>query len=362
MEPYEPSTSIWASLRPLFAIVAIVAAGVGIVTIASSLGSSIGDRLASDDTSVTVEPGVAITVEIPAGSTGQDIAAILEENGVVASAAEFEATIRSEGLDGSLRAGSYDLETGMAPRAVASIMAAGPVVQVYDITIREGLRVTEILDVLAEGSGIDRSEFETALFGGGVDTSIVEIPESSTFADWEGLLFPDTYRFSEAATAGDILNRMASTMEQRMDAVDWSELEAAGYTQYQGIIIASLVEAEVRVPDERSLVSSVIENRLTDGQLLQIDATVLYGLGTRDPALFNNEDDSPYNTYLEAGLPPTPIAAPGLASLQAAASPADTVFRYYVLADENGAHAFAETFEEHLVNVAAAREAGLLGG
>lgn len=361
MEPYEPRTSTWATLRPLFAIIAIVLAGVGIVTVAGSLGSSVGERFATDDTSVDVEPGIPVTVEIPSGSTGEDIAEILQENGVIASAAEFEATVRAEGLDGSLRAGTYELETGMASRDVARLMASGPAVQVYDITIREGLRVMEILDVLAEGSGIERSVFEEALLGGDVSTSIIEIPESPSFADWEGLLFPDTYRFSEAATASDILSRMASTMEQRMNAVDWSELEARGFTPYQGIIIASLIESEVRVASERELVASVVENRLEDGQLLQIDATVLYGMGTRDPAEFNNEFDTPYNTYLFEGLPPTPIAAPGLASLQAAADPADTEFRYYVLADESGAHAFAETFEEHLVNVAAAREAGLLG-
>ena len=360
MQPNEPRPSTWASLRPLFAIAAVVLAGVGIVTVASALGSSLGERLASDDTHITVEPGIPVAIEIPAGSTGEDIAQILEENGVVASAAEFEATVRAEGLDGSLRAGSYDLETGMDPRDVVRIMAAGPVVRVF--TVPEGLRITEILDVLSEGSGIDRTDFESALLGGSVETSIVEIPDSPTFADWEGLLFPDTYRFSEAATASDILNRMASTMEQRMAAVDWSDLEARGYSQYEGIIIASLIESEVRVADERELVSSVIENRLSDGQLLQIDATVLYGMDTRDPAEFNNEFESPYNTYQNAGLPPTPISAPGLASLRAAAQPADTPFRYYVLADESGAHAFAETFEEHLVNVAAAREAGLLGG
>ena len=216
--------------------------------------------------------------------------------------------------------------------------------------------------MLAEGSGIDRVAFESALLSGAVTTTVTEVDAELSLAAWEGLLFPDTYRFSEQADASDILNRMASTMEQRMDSIDWGPLEAAGFTRYQGVIMASLIESEVRVAAERPIVSSVLRNRLDDGQRLEIDATVLYGLDTRDPALFNNESESPYNTYRVDGLPPTPISAPGLASLQAAAAPAETDFRYYVLADENGAHAFAVTFEEHLANVERSREAGLLGG
>src|SRR5690606_14570458 len=112
----------------------------------------------------------------------------------------------------------------------------------------------------------------------------------------------------------DILQRMASTMEERVASVDWGDLEDAGFDVYEGIVIASLIESEVRVADERPIVSSVIANRLADGMPLQIDATVLFALDTRDPAEFNNEVDSPYNTYQVAGLPPTPIAGPGLAA------------------------------------------------
>jgi UPF0755 protein len=362
MQPTEPTPSVWRTLRPLFAIAGIVAAGVALVTVAANLGERVGTSLASDETVTTVEPGIPVTVEIPNGASGERIGEILQENGVIASAAEFEATVRVEGLDNSLRAGSYDLETGMESSEVVAILSSGPTIAVYDITVREGLRVTEVLDVLAEGSGIDRVAFESSLLSGLVTTTVTEINAELGLSAWEGLLFPDTYRFSEQADATDILNRMASTMEQRMDSVDWSALEASGLTRYEGVILASLIESEVRVAEERPIVSSVLRNRIADGQRLEIDATVLYGLDTRDAALFNNESDSPYNTYRVDGLPPTPISAPGLASLQAAAQPADTEFRYYVLADESGAHAFAVTFDEHLVNVERSRAAGLLGG
>ena len=362
MQPTEPTPSVWRTLRPLFAIAGIVAAGVALVTVAANLGERVRTSLASDETVTTVEPGIPVTVEIPSGASGERIGELLQENGVIASAAEFEATVRVEGLDNSLRAGSYDLETGMESSEVVAIVSSGPTTAVYDITVREGLRVTEILDVLAEGSGIDRVAFESSLLSGLVTTTVTEINAELGLSAWEGLLFPDTYRFSEQADATDILNRMASTMEQRMDSVDWGALEASGLTRYEGVILASLIESEVRVAEERPIVSSVLRNRIADGQRLEIDATVLYGLDTRDAALFNNESESPYNTYRVDGLPPTPISAPGLASLQAAAQPADTEFRYYVLADESGAHAFAVTFDEHLVNVERSREAGLLGG
>ncbi len=145
-----------------------------------------------------------------------------------------------------------------------------------------------------------------------------------------------------------------------MAAVNWGDLEALGFSQYEGIIIASIIESEVRVAEERPLVSSVIQNRLGSEGFLEIDATVLYALGTRDIAQFDRSFDSPYNTYRYEGLPPTPIAVPGLASLQAAAAPAETEFFFYVLSSTDGSHTFSVTFEEHQAAIAKARADGVL--
>jgi UPF0755 protein len=186
------------------------------------------------------------------------------------------------------------------------------------------------------------------------------MPAEPTLQDWEGLLFPDTYEFAQTATPVEILQRMATTMEERVGSIDWSAWEELGYTPYQGIILASLIESEVRVDEERPIVSSVIHNRLAEQMPLDIDATVLYALGTRDAAEFDRDVDSPYNTYLNAGLPPTPIASPRLASLEAAAAPDATPYFFYVLSDTDGHHAFAETLDEHNANVAQAREDGVL--
>ena len=149
-------------------------------------------------------------------------------------------------------------------------------------------------------------------------------------------------------------------MEQRVGSIDWATLEAAGMTPYDGLKIASLIESEAQLDEERPTVSSVIHNRLNMGMKLDIDATVLYALGTDDPAQFDREVDSPYNTYLVNGLPPTPISTPSRASLEAAAAPAQTDFLYYVLSDLEGHHAFAATLDEHNANVAQSREDGVL--
>lgn len=348
---------------PLVVIALVVVAGFGVVAAARWLGGTVSEALTSSDEEVVsdVEPGVPIEVEIPSGSTAEDIGALLAEIGVVRSARQFEEAVDTAGVANSLKAGTFDLVTGMNPDAVINTLIAGPKVIVFDVTIREGLRVTEIIDVLSEASEIPREDFEEALFSGAVTTTLHEIPANPDFTDWEGLLFPDTYQFSEATTAADMLNRMSRTMQVRMDAVDWTEFEAAGFTRYEGIIIASLIESEVRVADERPLVSSVLRNRLEIGEILGIDASTLYAQQTRDPSEIDVDFDSPYNTRRYGGLPPGPISAPGLASLQAAAEPAETDFLYYVLSSEDGSHAFAETLEEHNANVAKAREDGLLG-
>jgi UPF0755 protein len=341
----------------------VVLAGFMVVGGASYLGRTVGNALGPGDVSdqpVDVEPGVPVTVEIPAGSSGQDIGAILAANGVVRSALEFEVAVRNVDAAQSLKAGTYEFMTLMEPDEVVAMLVSGPASPVFRATVVEGLRVEEILTALAESTTHEYQDYVDALLGGEVSTSIRQMPEEPTLSDWEGLLFPDTYEFSRSADPEDILQRMASTMEQRVNSIDWTAWEALGYTKYQGIVVASLIESEVRVAEERPTVSSVLHNRLADGIRLEIDATVLYALGTRDVAEFDREVDSPYNTYIASGLPPTPISAPGRASLEAAAAPAATGYYFYVLSDLEGRHAFAETFEEHQANVNQAREDGVL--
>lgn len=363
---FEPQSEqpIWSRLLKVVGILAGIAlAGLVVVGGASYLGRTVGDAVGSENSSdlpVNVVADQPVTIEIPPGSSGQDIGAILAANGVVRSALEFEVAVRNVDAAQRLQAGTYNLTTLMDPAEVVANIVAGPAPAVYRVTVIEGLRVEEILAFLGESTPHEFGDFEVALLDGSVSTSLREMPDDVTLRDWEGLLFPDTYEFSQSAGANDILQRLASTMEQRVNSVDWTAWEDLGHSVYEGIVLASLIEAEVLLDDERPVVSSVIHNRLAEGMKLDIDATVLYGLGTRDVADFDRELDSPYNTYIVGGLPPTPIATPGRSSLEAAAAPADTPFFFYVLADLDGNHAFAETLDEHINNVNQAREDGVL--
>ncbi len=333
-------------LAVLLAIVVVVAGGF-------TLARWVQERLpgfASDNPRVEVEPGLPVEVQIPRGATAREIGELLAARGVIRSAVEFEASVRLADAAGRLQAGRYDLETGMSTDQVIEELLAGPIVPTYWVTIREGLRIEEILAELEEHTPFGRDELEAALLSGRVTSALLAAEGAPTLQDWEGLLFPDTYQFAETAAVADVLTRLARTMEQRVDAIDWSEFEAAGFTKHEGLIVASLIEAETRVDEDRPLVSSVIRNRLERNMPLQIDATVLYALGERGIALTfaDLEVDSPYNTYLIDGLPPTPIAAPGRASLEAAASPATTDYLYYVLTSTDGSHSFTASYDEFL--------------
>jgi UPF0755 protein len=302
--------------------------------------------------------GSPVTVDIPKGSTARQIGVLLAERGIVSSAVAFELAVRSAGVAEQLQAGTYDLRTGMAAGDALDLLLAGPVDQAYRITVREGLRVGEILDSLAEQTPYSSEEFEQAL---GAVTSTLGLGGSDPVS-WEGGLFPDTYEISADASPAEILQRLATTMEERVGSIDWSALNDLGYDVRDGIVIASMVEAEAKLDEDRPLIASVVVNRLKIGMPLQIDATVLYALGERGVALTSKdlEVDSPYNTYVYGGLPPTPISAPGVASLRAAAAPAVSDYLYYVLTDSSGGHSFAATYEEFLAYKEQARRDGVI--
>ena len=359
-----PQEPVWARILKIGLAIGMVAlAAVLVIGGASYLGREVGAALGPEEVTsarIDVEPGQPVEIVIASGSSGQDIGAMLAAQGIVHSALEFEVAVRNVDAAQRLQAGTYALTTLMDPADVVAILVAGPAPAVYRVTVIEGLRVEEILVALAEITPHEYSEFEEALLDGDVVSSLRDMPEQPTLSDWEGLLFPDTYEFTRSADPVSILQRLASTMEQRVNSIDWSDWTALGYTEYEGIVLASLIEAEVLLDDERAIVSSVIHNRLAEGMKLDIDATVLYALSTRDVTRFDRTVESPYNTYVVIGLPPTPIASPGKASLAAAASPESTDYFFYVLADLDGNHAFAITLDEHINNVNQAREDGVL--
>lgn len=303
--------------------------------------------------------GEPVTVEIPSGSGTGDIAEILAEAGVIDNSAMFRLRARMDKIDGKLRSGTYELATGMEYDAVVEKLLAGPPIKYVEVTIPEGLTVEQIAARVEEKTGIPAAEI-VALALGQAEQFVAEHPylAGAYAGSLEGYLFPKTYRVVEGATAADVIDMMLDQFETEIAGVDMAYPNGRGMSLHQVVTLASMIEREARVADERPLVSSVIYNRLDRGMRLEIDATIEYVIKENRPRLLNKdlEIDSPYNTYKVNGLPPGPIASPGLASLQAAAAPAQTNFIYYVLTSKDGSHTFAETYAEFLVAKEKSRE------
>jgi UPF0755 protein len=303
--------------------------------------------------------GPKVTVEIPRGSSVARVASILDAKDVVTSARIFRVYVRVTGA-GDFQAGVYargELRREMDMRDAVEALEEGPVIEYQRLTVPEGQTLRQIAERVGKLPGRSGDRFLELANSGAVQSKYQ--PAGGSL---EGLLFPDTYNVAETEDEKAILSRMVTLFDRVADSARVrAGAKRLGITPYEAIVIASLIEEETKVADERRLVSAVIHNRLEKGMLLQIDATVLYALGAhKDRVLFSDlEIDSPYNTYKYPGLPPTPIAAMGGASLEAAVDPADEDYLYYVKTDTDGSHAFATTGEEHQRNVADARARGV---
>jgi UPF0755 protein len=310
-------------------------------------------------------PGEAFTVVIPPGSTVDDIVDLLSEERVVANPTVFRYYLRWRRVD-SFQAGEYTLVRNSSFDDVIATLEAGPAPERFDrFTVPEGLTVDEITARLADQiEGFDPDEVPGAL----IRMSTPWRPAG--IESWEGLLFPDTYEYRVTDEPQAILDRM----NRQFDAVarsvgldpfmnvDPGTLQQSGLTAYEYIIIASMLEKEARLPEEHAMMSRVIHNRLAIGMTLGIDATVIYARGPERTGPITDADlaiDSPYNTRLNPGLPPTPIAVPSRSALEAALNPADGPWLYYVLADADGRHFFTDDFDEFLRVRDESRAAGL---
>lgn len=303
-------------------------------------------------------PGEAVEVRVDDGWSVARIGEELAAQDVISSSFVFTVYARLSGTT-DFQAGTYELRRDMGVRDAVSTLEAGPRLDYVELAVPPGLWLVEVADRVGSLPGRDADAFLEATRNGAVRSRYQ--PEGQ--ASLEGLLWPDTYRVAEAEDEIDIAAAMAREFEEHADAVGLADATTGGLTPYQIVVVASLVEAEAKVDEDRALIASVIYNRLRDGMPLQIDASVLYAIGDPGKQTITAADlrtESPFNTYVVTGLPPTPIGSVSEASLRAAITPAQTDFRFYVIADEQGRHAFSRTFEEHQANVALARERGLL--
>lgn len=332
--------------------------------------ADIEDPVSTDPTPVrfVVEPG----------ESAASVAQALESAGLISDATLFRYYLRYYDLDSQLEAGEFTLRKNMTLPEIAQGLSHALADEI-EVRITEGWRLEQTAAYLAEHPelGIDPEAFLTLArralppTEGGAAAGAADALESRAFlsdlppdATLEGYLFPDTYRLPADATAGDLVNTMLFTFGQRVTSEMSQAAPAHGLDLHGIVTLASIVEREAQLPDERPLIASVFLNRLAQGMALEADPTVQYALGYQEstgqwwkrPLLFADlEVDSPYNTYRYDGLPPGPIASPGLASIQAVLQPAETAYLFFVVdctAATPGAHVFAETFEEHAANVA----------
>ena len=288
----------------------------------------------------------SVDLNIPSGTSMRG-AARLAASAVPVQADVLVALARISGRDTQIKAGSYEVEQGTTPMSLIDQLTRGDV-SLQELRIPEGWSFRQFRAALDAHPGVTHTDQKMS--DAELLAQVAQLEGGSAYAHPEGLFFPDTYLFAKGARDTDILRRSFRMMKKRVTA-EWDK-RAPGLpyaTPYEALIMASIVEKETGQSRERPLIAGVFINRLKKGMLLQTDPTIIYGMGEKFDGNLRKRDlleDGPYNSYTRTGLPPTPIALPGAAALQAALHPADTDAVYFV-AKGDGTHEFSATLEAH---------------
>ncbi len=291
--------------------------------------------------------GRPVKVVVAPGSSGSEIVRVLEARRVVRSGSIFRLFLRAKGVGGDLRAGEYELRESMPFEEVLAALRKGPELSFVKLTIPEGLTLEQTAVQVEEQTRISREDFLAAATPSTVRPAI--LPPGGT--SLEGFLYPQTYNVIERERAEDLVRRMVRQFDEETARLSWDRAEGAGLSSYEALVIASLVEEEAKVDEERPIISAVIHNRMRKKMRLEIDATVQYALKKYEGQtimLADLEVDSPYNTYRVPALPPTPISSPRASSIRAALQPAGTGAVYYVLTPDCRRHFFTASYQEFL--------------
>ena len=324
--------------------IAMAAAGICLVLLIACGGLLKASYTATDK--AVADGDDHVLVRITPGMGSSQIGELLAENGVVDSPMKFWLAVKLNGADIKFQAGTFEMERNMSPGDALGLLLHGQSTAMR-VTIPEGLSVREVAKLLSRDGLVDEAEFLAEAKDFAPYDYIEEVPE----ADYriEGFLFPDTYEFATDATPQDIMQRMADEFDNKLTEDMRQQAAARNLSVYELVTLASLVEKEARFPEDRPIIAQVFFKRMDIGMPLQTDTTIQYLLSEakEDLSYSDTEIESPYNTYQNYGLPPGPIASPGLASLEAVLQPADTDYLYFV-ADRQGHNHYGYTYEEHL--------------
>lgn len=281
-------------------------------------------------------------VVIPDGSTFQQVAALLEREGLIKSSFSFVLLGKSQSADRKVHAGEYELNPGMTPAEILAALLNGQVV-LHPLTIPEGLTIVQIADLVSQEGLADRTEFLRLAKDRAFIASLGIKAETL-----EGYLYPDTYKFPRGVKAREVLAAMVEQLKQVVGSDLLARMQELKMTMHEVLTLASVIEKETGEGDERPEISAVFHNRLKKHIPLQSDPTVIYGLPEFDGNLHKKDlsSPSPYNTYRVEGLPPGPIANPGIQAIRATLYPSNSNFLYFVSRND-GTHQFSATLIEH---------------
>jgi UPF0755 protein len=298
-----------------------------------------------------------VEVRISDGDTLSDIARTLVDEGVIASSAPFVEAAEADPAATGIQPGVYSLRAQMSGQAALDLLLEAETRLVSRVTVPEGFTVAATLQRIAESTGLPFEDLQAAA----ADPAALGLPAYAN-GQLEGFLFPATYEVEPDTSAVDVLRSMVSRFtDTAADLQLEQRAAAAGRSPYDVVVVASMVQSETLLDEERPNVAQVVYNRLSDGIALGIDAALAYGLqkNGNELTVTDLQTDGPYNTRTRAGLPPTPISAPGEASLEAALAPTTGDLLYYVLESRDGRHFFTSSYDEFLAARQRCAAAGL---
>lgn len=290
-----------------------------------------------------------VHIVIPSGASTTKISELLEAEGLIRNATMFKLLSKELSADGKMQAGEYILSKSMSSEDMIDKFVDGDVyIETFKFTIPEGYETRHIIDKLTVDELVDEAKFRELLASGSFEYKFLEGIDPET--NMEGFLFPETYEMKAGSDERAIINKMLGQFDSVFKEEYYGRAEELGMTINEVITLASVIEREAQLDTERALVSGVFHNRINKGWKLQSCATVQYILGERKEVLSYDDIaiESPFNTYINAGLPPSPIASPGEKSIIAALYPEETDYMFFVASGDNdGSHIFSKTLKEH---------------
>ena len=296
-----------------------------------------------------VPAGQSVTIVIEKGASGDEVASQLSQAGIVTNATMFRIQAQMLGASNDIQAGTYVLTTGSDYETVIRLLQQGPPEDpTVTFTIPEGWGIEKIAARVEDKVGIPAAEFVSLASTGAKQFYYAFLSDNKT-PSLEGYLFPKTYTVKEGTTATGVINVMLAQYGEETASLDYSYAKSKHLTPHDVLTIASIIEREASVAGDRPKVASVIYNRLAINMRLQLDSTVQFALdGKATLTLQDLQTVSPYNTYMNGGLPPGPICNPGIVAIKAALAPAKTKYLYYILTYKDGRQSFATNYADFL--------------